>query len=371
MFPGTRTRCTLQTAAIALAVLMATPAVLASDAIEMGRSELAVTQEWLDDRMQRTDNDVAEETDDAPKAENDPQPNNHDGNDDPPEGDGLQAWLEAQVADARNHQKEAERVLSVTLDDLGRQADDAVAQSQGMVALIELPSDSNGGEQMEPQSGAARDAPTMTRAIVVATVAAAATAGSLFVMFWTAGSTVGTAGTAGTAAKGSAGLKKVAPAFSPLFTRFEGREVLKHPNRIQLYTLIAANPGVRLQDLCQETELSRTAVTHHLRLLEQQHLIVSERMGRSRHYYENGGRYEREKKDAYAVLQNDRSKDIAQFILRNPGTIQKSLCESLDVRASIAHWHVKRLEEAALVEAVREGRTVSYYPAGALGQLSL
>ena len=92
-------------------------------------------------------------------------------------------------------------------------------------------------------------------------------------------------------------------------------------------------------------------------------------MGRSRHYFENGGRYGRDQKDAYAVLQNARSRDVAQFIHSNPGAHQKAVCEALGIAPSIAHWHVQRLAQAALVSQVREGRQVSYMPAAALGQV--
>lgn len=284
--------------------------------------------------------------------------------------DALQAWLLAELAETQEDATDAAQLVQDHLSDLERQAEDAVEEGQAALAMIQVAPQSD-AQAAEPQAAQAEEAPPIPTAVVVATVAAAATAGTAFVMFWTAGSTVGTAGTAASGKGTGAGLKRIAPAFSPLFTRFEGKEVLRHPNRTELYGLVAANPGVRLQDLCEETGLSRTAVTHHLRLLEQQHLIVSERMGRSRHYYENGGRYERQKKDAYAILQNDRSKDIARQILVNPGIIQKGLCDALDVRASIVHWHVKRLQEASLVEAVRDGRTVSYFPAGDLRQLTL
>ncbi len=93
-----------------------------------------------------------------------------------------------------------------------------------------------------------------------------------------------------------------------------------------------------------------------------QHLIVSKRMGRSRHYYENGGRFGRDQKEAYAVLHNARSKDVARYVRDHPGAIQKALCEALAIQPSIAHWHLRRLQEAQLVEPVRHGRTVSYFP---------
>ncbi len=161
--------------------------------------------------------------------------------------------------------------------------------------------------------------------------------------------------------------RRVVP--SPLFTRFQRETVLNHPKRGELYQLIADRPGVCLQNLCDETELSRTAVTHHLRLLEKQHLIVSKRNGRSRHYYQNGGRYGTEMKQAYAVLQNERSQAIADFIHGHPGAIQKSICSRLGIDASVAHWHAKRLEEANLIRTVRQGRTVAYFPSAPLEQI--
>lgn len=192
-----------------------------------------------------------------------------------------------------------------------------------------------------------------------------ATATAAGILFWLAGST-GMTG-AGQAGASTSELRRLLPYASPMFTRFERDTVLGHPKREALYAQIMEKPGVTLQDLCEKTGLSRTAVSHHLRLLEQQHLIVSKRMGRSRHFFENGGRYGRDQKDAYAVLHNDRSKDIHAFIQGNPGAIQKDLCEAMEIQASVAHWHVKRLEEARLIEAVRQGRTVSYFPTQALG----
>lgn len=166
-------------------------------------------------------------------------------------------------------------------------------------------------------------------------------------------------------------IQRIIPIAAPLFTRFERTSVLEHPNREAMFALIQQTPGMSLQSLCNATTLSRTAVAHHLRLLEQNHVIVSKRVGRSRHYYENGGRYGRDQKEAYAVLQNDRSKDVARYIQGHPGSMQRSMCEALKIQPSIAHWHVRRLTEAGLVEPVREGRTVQYFPGATLQAIPL
>lgn len=203
----------------------------------------------------------------------------------------------------------------------------------------------------------------LAQAIMVATVAGAAA-----VAVWLAAGSSGTVG-AGAATKGAADLRRLLPYASPLFTRFERDTVLGHPRREALYAMILQTPGISLQALGDATGLSRTATLHHLRLMEKQHLIVSKRMGRSRHFYENGGRFGRDQKEAFAVLQNARSRDVANYIQAHPGAHQKELCEALAIPPSIAHWHVRRLQQATLVESRRDGRNVTYMPGPSLADV--
>jgi predicted ArsR family transcriptional regulator len=254
-----------------------------------------------------------------------------------------------------------------TLDSLdplglvGEQVEPVREAAEGLPTLLLPTADAQASEPAPATASVEAPASESQVPFIVAGTAAAAAAA--VTLFWLAGSS----GSIGAGAAGSAGklagtdLRRLLPFASPLFTRFEKDTVLGHPKREALYALILQDPGVSLQSLCDSTGLSRTAVTHHLRLMELQHLIVSKRMGRSRHYYENGGRFGRDQKDAYAVLQNDRSKAVADFVKQNPGAIQKAVCASLGIQASVAHWHLKRLQEAQLVEAVRHGRTVSYF----------
>lgn len=220
-----------------------------------------------------------------------------------------------------------------------------------------------------PQSTAPRAALPSLLAPTLLIAAGAATAATFF-GFWLAGSSGAVGSKAAASAVSRAGdLRRLLPFASPLFTRFERGTVLGHPRREALYALILQEPGISLQALGDATGLSRTAVIHHLRLMELQHLVVSRRVGRSRHYFENGGRYGHDQKEAYAILQNDRSKAVAEFIKGHPGAMQKALCEALGIQPSIAHWHVRRLEEARIVETMRKGRTVAYFPGPGLSAM--
>jgi DNA-binding transcriptional ArsR family regulator len=232
-------------------------------------------------------------------------------------------------------------------------------EAKRLPAELLAPSQPQAAEQgpVAPQTVVSQ--PEEATALAPILIAAGAATAATLIGFWIAGgSTLGGKAAAGAASE----FRRILPFASPLFTRFERDTVLGHPRREALYGLIMQEPGISLQALGDRTNLSRTAAIHHLRLLEQQHLIVSRRVGRSRHYYENGGRYGHDQKEAYAVLQNPRTRAVAEYIQGRPGVVQKDLCEALSIQPSIAHWHVRRLAEAHIVEAVRQGRTVAYFP---------
>lgn len=265
--------------------------------------------------------------------------------------------------------KEAERLVAPVREllpgDPVQLARDTAEQAQAIPMGILEPDEAEPSEPAPAPQGAAAPpvGPSALAATAVVLVAAGAATAATFVGFWLAGSSGAVGSKAAASAASRIGdLRGLLPFASPLFTRFERDTVLGHPRREALYALILQEPGISLQALGDATGLSRTAVIHHLRLLERQHLIVSRRVGRSRHYFENGGRYGHDQKEAYAVLQNDRSKAVAEYIKGNPGSMQKALCAALGIQPSIAHWHVRRLEEAHIVETVRQGRTVAYFP---------
>jgi predicted transcriptional regulator len=61
---------------------------------------------------------------------------------------------------------------------------------------------------------------------------------------------------------------------------------------------------------------------------------------------------------------------VARFIQEHPGAIQKHICQAMGIQASVAHWHVRRLQEAHIIDAIRQGRTVSYFPLQGVPQTS-
>lgn len=64
-------------------------------------------------------------------------------------------------------------------------------------------------------------------------------------------------------------------------------QALASKTRRQILDLVKDQPGCLVIDICQHFEMSRIAVMKHLKILEQANLLVTEKIGKSRHHYFN------------------------------------------------------------------------------------
>ncbi|HVL48178.1 MAG TPA: ArsR family transcriptional regulator [Candidatus Thermoplasmatota archaeon] len=160
------------------------------------------------------------------------------------------------------------------------------------------------------------------------------------------------------------------PIVAALYTRIGRDEVLEHGKREEIYELIRANPGIHAHDVSAKAGIGWGTTVYHLKLLEDNRLVVSRRLGRYKRFYLNAGHIT-QNKDAYAVLRNETGAALARAVRASPGVIQKDLCAALGVQPSLVSWHMDKLEGAGLVKKVKEGRIVRYYAGPAWEGLEL
>lgn len=149
--------------------------------------------------------------------------------------------------------------------------------------------------------------------------------------------------------------------FLPLYSRIEKDEILENEVRETLYELVQDDPGIHAHALSEEADVGWGTTVYHLRRLERNGFVTSEKRGRYRRFFPAAGFLARQR-EVLSVLQNETTNDIARLILREPGLNQKAICEELDISPSLANWHINRLLDADLVERERRGRTVHYTP---------
>ncbi len=147
----------------------------------------------------------------------------------------------------------------------------------------------------------------------------------------------------------------------PLYSRIKKDDLLNHDVRRALFNLVKDDPGIHAHALSEASETGWGTTVYHLRRLEKNGFVTSEKKGRYRRFFPASGFLERTR-EVLSLLQNDTTNQVAKTILEDPGLNQSSICEKLDISPSLANWHINRLLDAELVERNRQGRTVHYTP---------
>ncbi|RLI69319.1 MAG: hypothetical protein DRO63_01065 [Candidatus Gerdarchaeota archaeon] len=139
-----------------------------------------------------------------------------------------------------------------------------------------------------------------------------------------------------------------------------------HPLRRELYQLVCETPGSYFYELVSALAAPQGTLSWHLRMLEKDGLIKSAKFGGKRLYFPKMLRSESAEK-AYAILKNGTAAKVFDYIINNPGCYQTEIAGNLGIHHDTVRHHISRLAEAQLIEIIRDGRTVRYYP-GELGK---
>lgn len=173
-------------------------------------------------------------------------------------------------------------------------------------------------------------------------------------------------GALGLGASGAAawfGFRRIATfLLAPLASRLKRSELLDNDTRRGIYEEIKEDPGVNLRAIADRLDLAWGTLLHHLRKLEDNHMITSKRYGKYRRFFLNGSTYTKEEQARLAALSTPSTARVAEYILENPGANQSEIGDAIGVTPSTILFHVRRLKDVDLVEEEREGRYVHYYP---------
>lgn len=95
---------------------------------------------------------------------------------------------------------------------------------------------------------------------------------------------------------------------------------------------------------------------YHLSKLKAAHMVTTMGSGNQVCYFKNGSGVSASDQKAIPLLKNPKAKAIREFLTTNPGATQKRVADMLGMSAALVSWHVARLEDAGLLERVRDGR---------------
>jgi len=142
--------------------------------------------------------------------------------------------------------------------------------------------------------------------------------------------------------------------------------LLMHPLRREIYQLMCENPGSYFYEIVSALDTPQGTLSWHLRMLEKDGLIKSDKFAGKRLYFPKMLRSESAER-AYAILKNGTAAKVFDQIVNNAGCYQSEIAEKLSIHHDTVRHHITRLAEAELIEIIRDGRTVKYF-VGDLGK---
>ncbi len=157
------------------------------------------------------------------------------------------------------------------------------------------------------------------------------------------------------------------PLGAGLFSRIQGDRVLDHPVRSAVREYVEANPGATMQEIRGAVDVAWGTVVHHLRRLEAEEHLVSQREGNHRRFFVRNT-MSRAQRDDLATLAADNARQLALAVALRPGLRQKDLCDQVGVSNPVASKYLKRLEEGGLVRSMAQSRSRLYWPTERLEQ---
>lgn len=140
------------------------------------------------------------------------------------------------------------------------------------------------------------------------------------------------------------------------YTKWAGDEPLDHDTRAELYDHIQAEPGTHLSafDEAPAVDASLGTVRYHLKILEREGLVTSEKVQGKRRYYPIGS-----SPNALDVaLEGDSTRAILAALVSSPDSVS-GLAERIDRDPSTVSHHLSRLEAEGLIERERDGQAMT------------
>lgn len=138
------------------------------------------------------------------------------------------------------------------------------------------------------------------------------------------------------------------------YSRYDDSSPLDHAIRAQLFRQIVDAPGTYLSEASDNAGVPISTARHHFRILEAEHLVTGSTIRGKRRYFPIGT----DDTALAAALADEAPAAALRTLFQLGPSSVTALADELDRDVSTLTHHLKRLEEAGLVEREREGRAV-------------
>lgn len=149
-------------------------------------------------------------------------------------------------------------------------------------------------------------------------------------------------------------LSRVLAAFR--FGRGTDADPLDHETRVRIDELVTESPGYTLSELSEELATPLSTVRHHVRILEREGALETEKHRGNRRLYPLGAGPD----ELAAALEDESSAAVVEALYEQGSATVGDIVEALDRSYSTVSYHLSRLVEDGIVVQEKDGRrTVS------------
>lgn len=136
-------------------------------------------------------------------------------------------------------------------------------------------------------------------------------------------------------------------------------EVLELKTRRQIYNHILKHPGLHEREISRQLNIPLGTVDYHLFFLKKRGLVTDRSNGRYTRYYVMGKIGTKDKK-IIAVLRQNMFRKVIVFLLLNPDSFHREICNHLGLAPSTISFHLNRLADLYIINRVQIGRETKY-----------
>ncbi|ELY72662.1 ArsR family transcriptional regulator [Natrinema pallidum DSM 3751] len=285
-----------------------------------------------------------------------------DNSDDTSNGDGLRGSDDSNTAGGSNVSDDASDLNNTTdLPSDSSGTDPAFGERSDPVTTVTGPSETNAdeGDESTPETSPSRGdaARTALATLLTATAVNASAVGRTPLV-------VGRSSLGGTARLARLSLERASTDdwwryLGSLFrySRFDDSDPLAHESRAEIYRVVGDDPGISLSELAAATDASLSTVRHHLRILEEETLLRSEKVQGKRCYYRTDATDEVDIA-LRTALEKPATRRILEVLAERGPAQTTTLADELDRDPSTISHHLTSLADAGLVVRDREGPAV-------------
>jgi predicted transcriptional regulator len=142
------------------------------------------------------------------------------------------------------------------------------------------------------------------------------------------------------------------------YSRYDDSDPLVNPVRLQIYDAIEQSPGASISEISDQTEISRSTVRYHVRILEEEQLITSKsHRGKHRLYPVDESHH-----DLSAALNEEMPAMIITAVVHHGPLTVTELSDVVDRTPGTVSYHLDRLIDDGLLTKNQDGNAMMVSP---------